>query len=270
MISPLPPALVTCGWLDMSPSLGAEGVSMAPNNGRPTEPAASRMRVLVVEDDARVAQAVQRSFLHHQVYVEHAATLAAASTLLDAGESFDALVLDLNLPDGNGLDLAQSCRQRGMRMPIIMVTARDAIADRITGLQRGADDYLCKPFSVEELYARLDAVLRRVRPDAEHVLRYGDLELDLMRRQVRRGKLQATLSVRELDLLAYYLTHAGKVMKKRDILREVWGGEAEHDENVLQVYTNYLRNKTEQGIKPRIIHTIRGQGYLLATEPPDL
>lgn len=230
--------------------------------------AASKLHVLIVEDDARVADAVRRSFLQHQIDVEHAGTLAEARSQLDRRHRFDALVLDLNLPDGNGLDLAKRCRDRGLDLPIIMVTARDAIEDRVTGLQRGADDYLCKPFAVEELYARLDAVLRRVRPNAEHVLRYGDLELDLMKRHVRRGELNATLSLRELDLLAYYVAHAEQPIKKTDILREVWGGEAEYDENVLQVYTNYLRNKTEQGIKPRLIHTIRGVGYMMASEPP--
>lgn len=227
-----------------------------------------KLRVLIVEDDARVADAVRRSFLRHQICVEHVGTLAEARMLLDGGHVFDAMTLDLNLPDGNGLELAQRCRSRGLDFPIIMVTARDAIEDRVAGLQRGADDYLCKPFAVEELYARLDAVLRRVRPNAEHVLRYGDLELNLMKRHVRRGEMTATLSLRELDLLAYYVAHAEQTIKKADILREVWGGEAEYDENVLQVYTNYLRNKTEQGIKPRMIHTIRGVGYLMAMDPP--
>jgi len=227
-----------------------------------------KLQVLVVEDDAHVAEAVQRSFLQHQIRVEHADTLSKARALLDGRKRFDALILDLNLPDGSGLDLAQRCRDRGLDVPIIMVTARDAIKDRIAGLQRGADDYLCKPFSVEELVARLGAVMRRIRPDAEHVLHYADVELDLMKREVRRGELRATLSVREMDLFAYYIKHAEQNMQKADILRDVWGGDDEHDENLLQVYTNYLRNKTEQGIKPRIIHTVRGFGYVLAAEPP--
>lgn len=229
-----------------------------------------KLRVLVVEDDAAVAGAVHKSFLQHQIQVEHVKTLAEAGVQLDDGRPFDAMVLDLNLPDGNGLDLARRCRQRGLDLPIIMVTARDAIEDRVTGLQHGADDYLCKPFAMEELYARLDAVLRRVRPTLEHVLRYGDLELDLMKRKLRRGELSASLSMRELDLMAYYIAHAEQEIRKADVLREVWGGEAEYDENVLQVYTNYLRNKTEQGLAPRIIHTIRGVGYVLSQEEPRL
>ncbi len=229
---------------------------------------ACKLQVLVVEDDAHVADAVQRSFLQHQISVEHAGTLSKARALLDGCKRFDAMVLDLNLPDGSGLDLAKRCRDRGLDIPIIMVTARDAIEDRIVGLQRGADDYLCKPFAVEELVARLSAVMRRIRPDAEHVLHYADVELDLMKREVRRGELRAVLSVRELDLLAYFVNHAEQRLRKTDILRDVWGGDDEHDENLLQVYTNYLRNKTEQGIKPRIIHTVRGFGYVLAVEPP--
>jgi two-component system response regulator MprA len=236
--------------------------------GMHSAPVTRKLHVLVVEDDARVARTVQRSFIQHQIAIEHVGTLAAARSLLDAGCEFDALVLDLTLPDGNGLDLAWRCRERGLDLPIIMVTARDAIEDRILGLQHGADDYLCKPFAVEELLARLSAVLRRVRPDAEHVLRYGDIEIDLMKRQVRRGELHATLSARELDLLAYFVAHPEQVLEKAQILREIWGGEAEHDENVLQVYTNYLRNKTEQGFKPRVIHTVRGIGYVLSMEPP--
>jgi DNA-binding response OmpR family regulator len=227
-----------------------------------------RMQVLVVEDDMRVADAVERSFLRHHIEVEHVTSIVSAQALLDAGRKFDAIVLDLNLPDGNGLELARRCRQSGVGTPIIMVTARDAIEDRITGLQCGADDYICKPFSVEELVARLEAVLRRVRPGADHVLRYGNIEVDLMKRQVRRGDTVVSLSSRELDLLAYFVSNAEQVLDKRRILREVWGGEAEHDENVLQVYTNYLRNKLEQGVFSRVIHTVRGVGYVFAREAP--
>lgn len=231
-------------------------------------PTTRRLRVLVVEDDAQVAETVRRSFLQHQIQVEHAATIERAGSLLSAGRPFDAMVLDLNLPDGNGLDLAEQCRGQGLTLPIIMVTARDTIEERIAGLKRGADDYLCKPFAVTELLARVHALLRRVRSDADHILRYGELELDLVKRQVRRGELQAVLSVRELDLLAYLVGRPEQVLKKSAILRDVWGDEGEQDENVLQVYTNYLRNKTEQGIKPRIIHTVRGVGYVLADQPP--
>lgn len=226
------------------------------------------IELLLVEDDPRVVSALRDGFENRGVNLRHAGDLATAEKMLTEELPCDVIVLDLNLPDGNGLDFARSRRRLGCGIPIIMVTARDAIKDRVLGLREGADDYLCKPFAVEELLARVGALMRRTGSGREHVLRYGDIELDLMKRELRRGGISATLSMRELDLLSFLMSHAEEVLDKGRILREVWGDDAEHDENVLQVYTNYLRNKLEQGVAPRVIHTVRGVGYVLASQPP--
>lgn len=226
------------------------------------------LNVLIVEDDDRVVAAMRTEFRQRRIVLHHAGTLAEARAHLEQPVRFDALVLDLNLPDGNGVALAESCRREGSTIPIVMVTARDAVGDRITGLRHGADDYICKPFAVEELIARLEAVWRRARPARHHILRYEDIELDLLKRRVRRGDMEVALSTRELDLLAYFLSHPDEVLEKERILRDVWGDGAEGDDNVLQVYINYLRNKLEGGRYPRAIHTVRGVGYVLSRHEP--
>jgi len=226
--------------------------------------------VLMIEDDERVINPVREGFARRGIHLLAAQTLAAARMHLAHPDRFDAIVLDLNLPDGNGAELAVEARRNGCNVPIIMVTARDAIAERIAGLSRGADDYLCKPFAVEELIARLQAVLRRVRPRGSHVLNYADVEVDLVRRQVRRGDIELNLSARELDLLAYLMCHPEEVLEKNRILRDVWGDEADQDANVLHVYANYLRNKLEQGRYSRLLHTVRGTGYVFSRSEPEL
>ncbi|HRX87048.1 MAG TPA: response regulator transcription factor [Phycisphaerae bacterium] len=238
--------------------------------GREAETGAETLCVLMVEDDERVIMAVREGFARRGIRLLAAQTLAAGRRLLAQPERFDVLVLDLNLPDGNGADLANECRRSGCEVPIIMVTARDTIAERVAGLSRGADDYVCKPFAVDELIARLQAVLRRVRPQGSHLLSYADVQVDLVRRQVRRGEIELSLSARELDLLAYLMCHPEQVLEKNRILRDVWGDEADQDANVLHVYANYLRNKLEQGRYPRLLHTVRGVGYVFSREEPDL
>ncbi|MCB9849315.1 MAG: response regulator transcription factor [Phycisphaerales bacterium] len=226
------------------------------------------LTVLLVEDDAKVISALRDGLTQHNVKMVAATTLADARKLLSQPGAFDAMVLDLNLPDGNGTELAEQCRKAGNDVPIIMVTARDRVQDRIAGLRHGADDYLCKPFAVEELVARLDAILRRTRSKDRHILKFGDLTVDLVRRQATRAGVDVSLSARELDLLAYFMCHPNEVLEKERILRNVWGDEGIQDSNVLHVYANYLRNKLEQGRYSRLLHTVRGVGYVLATEPP--
>ncbi len=225
-----------------------------------------RLNVLLVEDDPDVVNAVRDGFAEGRVKLDHAPTIADGQRMLGQSTPYDALILDLTLPDGDGMQIADACRKAGSNIPIVMVTARDSLDDRIAGLGVGADDYLCKPFAVEELFARLDAVLRRANPRRQHVLKFADVELDLLRRQVRRGGKVKSLSTRELDLLAYLMCHPGEVLSQDQLLREVWGDEAEHDSNVLRVYANYLRNKL--GF-PRILFTIRGAGYVLSQDDPD-
>lgn len=228
----------------------------------------TKLRILMVEDDLQVVETVREGFAGGDVTLFHAPTIADGHRLL-ATQQYDALILDLSLPDGSGTEIADACRKAGNDIPIIMVTALDTVEDRITGLRHGADDYLCKPFAVEELSARLEAVLRRSRPKHRHIMKYHDVELDLLRRRVRRNQIDKPLSAREMDLLAYLMSYPEELLTKERILKKLWGDEEHHDSNVLQVYTNYLRNKLEAGKYPRIIHTIRGKGYILTHKNPE-
>ncbi|RME37794.1 MAG: DNA-binding response regulator [Planctomycetota bacterium] len=225
-------------------------------------------RILLVEDDENVAATVAEGLAARGYEVSRADSLSAARSLLRA-EDFALLILDLNLPDGTGLELAARIREQHGTLPILILTARTSVADRVSGFRHGADDYLCKPFDFEELAARVEAILRRTRKAAGHVLQYLDLELDLITRTIRRGEIETVLSAREAELLAYFLRHPEQVLPRDRILRDVWREEAEEDSNVLNVYVNYLRNKTEQGMYGRLIHTIRGRGYVLSGEDPE-
>jgi two-component system response regulator MprA len=223
--------------------------------------------VLLIEDDLGVAATVREGLGPRGYHVDHAPSLAKAVELLTSSR-FDLVILDLTLPDGDGLNLALRLRSAGSEVPILMLTARDSVPDRVAGFQHGADDYLCKPFDSDELAARLDAILRRVRAGERNLLRYADVQLDLVTRTVRRRGKTATLSDRQAGLLAYLIRHAGEVLPRERVLEEVWGDEAEDDSNVLNVYINYLRNKIESPGAARLIHTIRGVGYMLSEKGP--
>lgn len=226
------------------------------------------LQILLIEDDAGVAQIVCGALDSIGGAVTRAATLAEGRRLVESA-AFEIIILDLTLPDGNGLDLAKAIRQSGRDVPIVMLTARDSVGERIDGFRHGADDYLCKPFDINELIARLSAVVRRSRAQSRYVLCYADVELDLITRAVRRGETRAALSDREAELLAYFLRHPEQVLPRERILEQVWGDEAEDDSNVLNVYVNYLRNKLEAARYPRLIHTVRGAGYVLSEKDPD-
>ncbi len=225
-----------------------------------------KINLLLVEDDDSVVRAIFDGLSRPLVELHHAPSIAEGKRLLDQSLCFDAVILDRSLPDGDGTELASACRRAGNDVPIVMVTARDTINERIDGLGLGADDYLCKPFAIEELAARLDAVMRRAGPKRRHLLKYADVEVDLIRRQVTRNGIDKNLSARELDLLAFFMCHPDEPLTNERILRDVWGDDAEQDSNVLRVYANYLRNKLSH---PRIIHTVRGVGYILSERNPE-
>ncbi len=226
-----------------------------------------KLKLLIVEDEPDVARVIQDG-LAGSFDVQHAPDIACGRQLLKT-HSYDALVLDLSLPDGSGLELASELRADGRDVPILMLTARVTVYERVEGFQHGADDYLCKPFAVEELDARLQAIIKRAQATSRNVLRYADVELELITRTVRRGTLEATLSPREIELLGFFMRHADEVLSRERILEQVWGDEAEDDSNVLNVYVNYLRNKIEGGLYPRIIQTVHGKGYMLCEREPD-
>jgi two-component system response regulator MprA len=224
-------------------------------------------RVLVVDDEPAVRRALERALRLDDYEVMLAADGQEALDAL-ATEPADAVVLDIAMPRVDGLEVARRMRRAGDRTPILMLTARDAIDDRVTGLDAGADDYLVKPFALKELQARLRALLRRAGDDSAEaeVLRYGDLTLDPIAHEVRRGDRLIDLTKTEFLLLELFLRHPRQVLTRSQIFESVWGYDFGPTSNALGVYMGYLRRKTEAGDEPRLLHTVRGVGYILRDE----
>ena len=220
------------------------------------------MRILVVDDDLAVCRSIDRALRLEGYEVD---TVASGGEALEAvaSNSPDALVLDLQLPDLDGLAVCRRIREAGDDIPILMLTARHGIDDRVQGLDAGADDYLVKPFALEELLARLRALLRRRFENEGGVLRFGELTLDLASREAHRGARAFTLTRIEFDLLELFLRHPRQVLTREVLLNRVWGFDFDSGTNSLAVYVGYLRRKTESGGEPRCIHTVRGVGYVL-------
>ena len=220
------------------------------------------MRILVVDDDLAVCRSIDRA-LRLEGY--EVVTVATGHEALDAValNSPDALVLDLQLPDLDGLQVCRRIREAGNDTPILMLTARHGIDDRVQGLDAGADDYLVKPFALEELLARLRALLRRRFEGEGGIIRFGELTLDLASREAHRGQRAFALTRIEFDLLELFLRHPRQVLTREVLLNRVWGFDFDSGTNSLAVYVGYLRRKTEAGGEPRCIHTVRGVGYVL-------
>ena len=220
------------------------------------------MYLLLVEDDTRIARVVERSLAEagHRVDVVHDGT--EGLTRAEAG-SYDVLVLDVMLPGMDGLAVARQLRRDRLRTPILMLTARDAVSDRVNGLDAGADDYLTKPFALEELLARIRALGRRGADGDVDLLRVADLTLDDSRHEVRRGDTTIELTAKEFDLLAYLMRNSGKVLSKSQIVDHVSGYDAEATSNVVEIYIHYLRDKVDRGFPRPLIRTIRGVGYTI-------
>lgn len=221
------------------------------------------VRILVVDDDKAVRDSLRRALVLEGYDVDLAADGAEALKSLTQA-SPDAMILDLQLPDIDGLEVCRRLRSLGDRTPVLMLTARDAINDRVEGLDAGADDYLVKPFNLAELFARLRALLRRRASiqDSE-VLRFEDLALDLSSREAKRGDRVIDLTKIEFDLLEMFLLHPRQVLTRELILDQVWGYDFDSGTNSLAVYVGYLRRKTEEGGEPRLLQTVRGVGYVL-------
>jgi two-component system response regulator MprA len=221
-------------------------------------------RVLVVDDDAAVRESLRRALEHEQYEVELAADgIEALEQIRGASSEPDAVVLDVSMPRLDGLEVCRRLRRDGNQIPILMLTARDEVSDRVAGLDAGADDYVVKPFALEELLARLRALLRRVLSDGLDVLRFGDLELSPSTREVTRGDEPIELTRTEFSLLELFMTNPRQVLTRSIIFERVWGYDFGFGSNSLDVYIGYLRRKTEVGGKPRLIQTIRGVGYAL-------
>jgi two-component system response regulator MprA len=220
------------------------------------------VRILVVDDDLAVCRSIDRALRLEGYEVVTVATGHAALEAVTL-QSPDALVLDLQLPDLDGLQVCRHIRETGNDTPILMLTARHEIDDRVQGLDAGADDYLVKPFALEELLARLRALLRRRFEGEGGLLRFGELTLDLASREAHRGDRAFVLTRIEFDLLEMFLRHPRQVLTREVLLNRVWGFDFDSGTNSLAVYVGYLRRKTEFGGEPRCIHTVRGVGYVL-------
>jgi two-component system response regulator MprA len=229
------------------------------------------VRILVADDDPAVRDSLRRSLAFNGYEVSTASDGQEALDLVRDSRP-DLLLLDVNMPILDGLETCRRLRAAGDDLPVLMLTARVEVGDRVLGLDVGADDYLAKPFALEELLARIRALLRRSRPlsdDAtDHVLRFTDLELDLHARAARRGGRDVQLTRTEFELLAVLMQHPRRVLSRELILDEVWGYDFPTSANSLEVYVGYLRRKTEAGGEPRLIHTVRGVGYVLREAGP--
>ena len=220
------------------------------------------MRVLVVEDDPKMAALIGRGLREDGVAADVAGTGEDALWMAGATE-YDALVLDVLLPGIDGFETCRRLREDGVWAPVLLLTARDAIQDRIAGLDGGADDYLTKPFSFGELHARLRALARRGRAPRPAVLRAGDLSLDPATQRVWRGEVEIALSPREFALLEVFLRHPWDVLDRRLLHEEVWGYTFDPGTNVTDVFVGYLRRKLEAEGEERVLHTVRGVGFVL-------
>ncbi|OBH95848.1 two-component system response regulator MprA [Mycobacterium sp. E2733] len=229
------------------------------------------MRILVVDDDRAVRESLRRSLSFNGYSVELAHDGLEALEMI-ASDRPDALVLDVMMPRLDGLEVCRQLRSTGDDLPILVLTARDSVSERVAGLDAGADDYLPKPFALEELLARMRALLRRTKPDdddAESVaMQFSDLTLDPVTREVTRGQRQISLTRTEFALLEMLIANPRRVLTRSRILEEVWGFDFPTSGNALEVYVGYLRRKTEAGGEPRLIHTVRGVGYVLRETPP--
>jgi two-component system response regulator MprA len=223
------------------------------------------MRVLVVDDELAVRTSLQRALGLERYEVDLAQDGREALERIAAAR-YDAIVLDVSMPLLDGLEACRRVRAAGDRTPVLMLTARDAVDDRVAGLDAGADDYLVKPFALRELQARLRALLRRVDGPADEV-RFGDLRLEPATRDVWRGERRLELSRTEYALLELFLRHPRQVLERSVVFEQVWGYDFGATSNVLGVYMGYLRRKTEAGGEPRLLHTVRGVGYILREEP---
>jgi DNA-binding response OmpR family regulator len=222
------------------------------------------LRILVVEDETKIARAIREglSAAHYDVAV---AATGEDGFYRATTEAFDLVILDVMLPHRDGLQILASLRQRGMRTPVLILTARDSVDDRVVGLDAGADDYLVKPFAFPELLARIRALLRRGRGSDVVRFRIADLELDVSTRNVRRGTATIDLTLREFELLEYLLRHAGQLVSREMLARDVWKEPSRGTslDNVIDVHIARVRKKIDADSTVKLIHTVRGVGFIL-------
>ena len=221
-------------------------------------------RILLVEDEEKLARFVELELTHEGYQMDKAFDGRTGLELAEKG-GFDLLLLDIMLPGLNGLEVLRRLRREGSSVPVIMLTARDAVMDKVTGLDMGADDYVTKPFSIEELLARIRAALRKqtVQKKEDSLLSCADLTVDVSRHRVTRGGKEIELTGREFSLLQFFMENKTIVLSRDQLLEKVWGYDYLGETNVVDVYVRYLRGKIDEGFEPKLLQTVRGVGYVL-------
>lgn len=218
------------------------------------------MRILVVEDQERIASFVEKG-LKEQGFVVDMSDNGDDGYALAMTEPYDAIVLDIMLPGRDGLSILKNLRKKGFGVPVLLLTARSELDERLEGLNLGADDYMTKPFYIEELIARLHTIVRRSTGEATHILKVGDLTMDMVNRVVMRGDEEIRLTMREFSLLEFLMRSPGRVMSRMQICEHVWNYTFDPDTNLVDVYIQRLRKKADQGFSEKLIETVRGVGY---------
>jgi DNA-binding response OmpR family regulator len=220
------------------------------------------MKILLVEDERKLADFIQKALTEERYTVDVVHDGEAALAEADISD-YDLFILDIMLPGKDGLTVCEELRERKIGSPILLLTAKSKLYDKVRGLDRGADDYLTKPFDLEELLARVRALLRRQKKNKTVVLRVGDLTLDQAERKVERAGKAIELTAKEYALLRYLMLHAGEVVPRSMIIEHVWDVESAAFTNVVDVYINYIRGKVDRGFHPPLIHTVRSVGYII-------
>jgi two-component system, OmpR family, copper resistance phosphate regulon response regulator CusR len=220
------------------------------------------MRLLLVEDEKKIANFIERGLKEQHYVVDVAYDGEKGGFLADVNE-YDLIILDIMLPKVDGLSLCRDIRKKRSEVPVLMLTAKDRVTDKVKGLEGGADDYLTKPFAFEELLARVVALLRRKNSTKSTLLKVADLELDQLKRTVKRGGRDITLTSKEYALLEYLMLHTGQVVTRTMISEHVWNEDYDSFTNIVDVYINHLRNKIDKESKKPLIHSVRGSGYVL-------
>lgn len=219
------------------------------------------MRILLVEDEKNVAAFIRKG-LEEEFYAVDVAEDGAEGMLMATSSEYDLMVLDIMLPGLNGIELCKKLREKGIKTPILMLTAIDSVSSKVEGLESGADDYLTKPFAFSELLARIKALLRRV-SDSISELSLEDLRVDLLSRRVFRADREILLTPKEFSLLEYLLRNKGRVLSRTQIIENIWGYNFDPNSNVVDVHIKFLREKVDSGSDRKLIHTVRGAGYIL-------
>ncbi len=220
------------------------------------------MRILVVEDEKKVAGFIKKG-LEEETYAVDVAHDGAEGFYLGKENQYDLIILDWMLPEMDGLEILQKLRQSEVDTPILLLTAKDTVDDKVTGLNKGADDYLTKPFAFSELLARVRVLLRRGQKETKTILTLGDLTLDLVSHKVRRGDEDIELTSKEYSLLEYFMRNPGKVLTRTMIAEHVWDYNFDTFTNVIDVYINHLRKKIDKNFPKKLLHTMRGVGYVM-------